>query len=530
MGTQGVADNQAGFTGGLNSVSDPEFLRPDQARQMTNFRLSNFGAALKRLGTQLTTGTPIATQDSVNSVGAGLYWPLKNKIYLIGGNNSTTALTLYSTTYPAPLIATWTNVGALPQYRPVIFTDGTNEVTYWAGDNSTLPYKFDGTTISALGSTAAKVAGLTVYNSRIWGWNGFTNTTPNSLYYSNLSTAIGSIGGDSLGIGASGGGQIVVTTFGQSAIVFCAPVGSSLLILHQRGISRLTGFGQSDITVVPQALTADVGMGRATASGACVYNNVIYFVSDRGMYQANEGAVAPLSTPDMPDPTSALLAAGTTDPSQFTVVYNRQFSEVWVQINGIGIYTYNTILNAWAGPFTGTYATGFRALFEVVQGAGNLPFGTTYGNSKLWLAQYGGNPGPGLFVSECDRASCYKDDMAAGTPSGGNVISAILQAHRMYGQVAFGQPPAKRMSKTWQWANVMATLTAGAAAPTVVQSSTLGTPSTTTMGNLVSAATVYYQTAGCYGPYVDVTITDAGSTGPSQYEGIEVTGKVLGQR
>lgn len=521
MGRRTVQDQQAGFASGLNSVSDPAFLRPDQARQMANMRLATYGAALKRLGTQLTTGTPITTNDTTNSVYGGIYWPSKNLIYLLGaGSGATTAVTVWKTGYPNPFTATWTNVTSVnPQYRPVIFTDGTNEVMYIAGDNTAFVQKFDGTNASALGGSTAKVAGVCVFNDRLWGWNGFTNSTPNSIYYSQLSSAVSSTGGDSLGDASAGGGQIVVRTFGMSLIVACAPLGSSLMIFHQRGISRLTGFGIDDISVNPQALTADVGMGRATADGICVYDNVAYFVTDRGMYECTEGAVRPLSTPDKPDPIYALLQAGTTDPSQFIVRFNRQYNEVWAIIKGLGVYIYNTILAAWSGPFTGTYATGTRQVFEVVESLGNLPAGTPYGNSHLWRVVFNS----GLFVSECDRASIYKDDAAPGAGTGGTAVTATLQLHRMFaGDRAY--------SKTYRWVNVLATLTSGAAAPVAACSTLVAGSSNVTFSGLSSSEQVYYLSPGGQGPYIDVTITDTGSTGISQYALATVEGNWLGQR
>ncbi len=525
MGRTKVSASQAGFAGGLNSVGDPNFLRPDQMRQSINMRLSQIGAAMKRLGTGLTTSTPISTNDTTNGVCGGIFWPSKAKIYLMaGGSGSTTAITLWSTPYPAPFSATWTNVGALPQYRPVIFSDGTQEIMYVAGDNSTAVQKFDGTTISALGATTAKVAGLCVYNDRLWGWNGNTNTTLNSIYYSQLSSVSGSTGGDSLGLASAGGGQIVVRTFGMQTIVACAPVGASLLIFHQKGISRLTGWGQDDIQVLPQALTADVGMGRATASGICVYDNVAYFITDRGGYKATEGDVTPLSTPDKPDPLFGLLQAGTTDPSQVTVTFNRQYNEVWFTVAGIGVYVYNTILGAWSGPFTGTYASAFRAIFEVWEGLGNSPVGTPYGNSHLWIAQFNGSGGAGLLVSECDRAGVYKDTANGAVPSTtGTVVTATLQLHRLFGE-------DRTHANQWRWVNLLATLTAGATAPTASIGSQIGTANTVTFDTLVSASKPYYLPAGGMGPYLDCTITDTGSTGTSQYELATAEGYVLGQR
>lgn len=528
MGRQEVRDQQAGFGSGLNTVTEPAFVRPDQAVQMANFRLSTYGAALKRLGTQITANTAFSTNDTTNGVAGGIYWPSKDTIYIIAGAVASSALTLWKTTYPVPFVATWTAVGALPQYRPVVFTDGTNEVTYWAGDTATHVYKFDGTTISALGSTTAKVAGLCVYNDRLWGWNGGTGLG-NALYYSDLSATVGGTAGDSLGDSAAGGGQIVVVTFGFSTIVACGAVNGTLLICHQRGISVLTGWGQSDTAVQPQALNGEVGMGTATASGFCIANesstgDVAYFVTDLGIYRSNGATVEPLGTPDKPDPTKPLLLAGTVNPSAFILAFNRQYNEVWVQIAGVGVYVYNVILEAWSGPFTGTYASGTRALFEVLEGQGNAPVGTPVGRSRLWRITYDvPTVGSAWNVQECDRAGTYKDDVSAGTATGGTPVAATLQFHRMFAG-------DRLMSKSFRWVDVLATLTAGATPPTAVCTSPVSGATTVTFSGLTSAEQPYYLQPGRCGPYMDVTITDSGSTGTSQYTLADVRGNFLGQR
>lgn len=519
MGRQRVRDQQAGFAGGMNAVSDPAFLRPDQARQLANFRLSTFGAALKRLGTQNVAAAAITTFDTQNSAYGGVYWPLQGKVYATAAATGSTTMHLYSTTYGS-FPRTWTDVGALPQFRPVLFTDVSNEIMYYAGDNNTAVYKFDGSSIAALGGGTPMVKGLCVYNDRLWGWSGAgASAAPgNFLYYSNLSSAVGSTGGDSIGDTAAGGGYIVVRTFGYSDIAACAPVNGTLLIWHARGISVLTGWGQDDVQVQPQALNATIGMGNATADGVCVANqlstgDLAYFITDTGMYVTNGGYVKPLATPDKPDPTAALIAAGTTNPSKFIVRFNRQFNEVWVGIVGIGIYIYNAILESWSGPFTGTYASGLRALYEVTD---------TAGNAKLWRTTYGGSAGAGAVVSECDRTSIYKDDVASDS-TGGTAVTATLQLHRMFAG-------DRLYSKTYRWVNVLAQLTSGATAPVAACTTSIGGTSNHTFQNVTSVQQPYYLSPGGDGPYIDVTITDTGTTGQSLYELAEVEGNFLGQR
>ncbi len=176
----------------------------------------------------------------------------------------------------------------------------------------------------------------------------------------------------------------------------------------------------------------------------------------------NGGFVKPIGTPEKPDPTANLLAARTVTPSQFIVRFNSQFNEVWVGIIGLGVYIYNVILDAWSGPFTGTYASGMRQIFEVVD---------TSGNPHLWRTTFSGSPGTGVFVSESDRAAVYKDDVtAAGT--GGSAVTGTLQYHRMFGG-------DRLHAKTFRWVNILATLVSGGAAPTAVCMTQVGGSTTT---------------------------------------------------
>jgi len=529
MGRRKLTDQQAGFAGGLNSVSDPAFLRPDQARQMANFRLSNYGAALKRLGTALTTTAAITTFTAAN-VG-GMYWPAQGRVYLFAASPASTALNAYRGAAALPAASVWSDLGALPQWRPVLFSDGTNEVMYVAGDSSARVRKIasNGTTITSLGATTAQVKGLCVYNDRLWGWSG------NILYYSNLSSATGSTGGDSLGDDAAGGGRIVVRTFGAADIIACAPVNGSLLIFHAQGISVLTGWGQDDTQIAPQVLSSDVGMSTGTASALCVANtasegNVAYFLSDLGAYATTGSDVRPLGTPDRPDPLVPLIRGSGFQLRHASVAFNRPFNEVWFYAHGAGIYVYNVTLGAWSGPFTGTYGTdtgGTRAVafFDVLD---------DLGRTHLWrIAQNVGNSG--LWVGACDYGSTHKDDAkpnGAGGVTGGTSITATLQLHRLFCS-------DRVFAKSFRWVNLLATLPTGDTRPTVVFSTPIGGATTHTLGALTGVQSPYYLSPGGQGAYLDATISDVTTTGvsdvslgtvPAIYELADVQANLLGRR
>jgi hypothetical protein len=85
-------------------------------------------------------------------------------------------------------------------------------------------------------------------------------------------------------------------------------------------------------------------------------------------------------------------------------------------------------------------------------------------------------------------------------------------------------------SKSFRWVNVLAQLTSGADAPTAVCYSGVSGSTTVTFGGVTSIEQPYYLQPGTCGPYIDVTITDAGTVGTSQYIQAETQGNFLGQR
>lgn len=507
MGTKRVIDQQPTFAGGLNAVSDPSFLSPSQARQMQNMRLTVYGGASKRGGTQEVS---VARPNSTNPCVGGLWWPSQQYFLVFSGGN------LYLSNGSA-VPMTWTvvaaSVGNTFPWGPSgvrVFTGvGAVETVYIAGGTNLQSYDTTATWHNAIASTPL-VNGLEVYNQRLYGWYFGNAVGNNSLYYSQSAGAIGSIGGDSLGVTASGGGTIQVTTFGQSGIINCRVIGASLLIFHIKGISRLTGFGQSDISVLPQAVSADFSLVGPEA--ITVHAGIGYGVSLQGLFRINEGAIAPVNSPQTPDPLPAALAAASSANTQATsVTYDTQTNEVWVCINGVGNYAYNTVLQAWSGPWVGPFANQSTAAFFTFPGE---PL-----NNKAPYLLFCDNAG---WILKCDYSASYTDYVTSGGVAG-TPFTSVLQLHRMYGD-------DRSYSKSWRWANVLATMTSGATLPTCVQSSMLGGAGTTTFGTLASVPQVYYQPgSGSYGPFLDVTITDTGAA-QSIYESAQVEGYLLGQR
>jgi hypothetical protein len=497
MSGEPVKDLQAGWLSGLNSVSDPAALTPDQARQLVNARLTTYGSATRRGGTRKVLTGAVAVSSTGN---VGLYWPLKLQAIAMAGATQV----LYAGGAPSAFTATWamtmTARGTVSANTLCIFTDANAaEVVYGESQAGGL-VKYDGsaaTTVTA--GTPVAVSGACVYDARLWGWN--SAASPNSVYYSALNN------GDTLGIAASNGGQIVVTTHAAASIVRCAPVGASLLIFHHpAGISRLTGFGSSDLSVSPQPATADLAICGPNA--LALYHNAAWVATAQGLYQVTEGGAQPVGSPERPDPTIAVLA--TSAYASSTIVYaNRSTFEIWVMIPGTGVYAYNVLLGAWSGPFNGSIfaATAPGVPFEI--------------NDQTVLRRTVMPPDAAGMMYELDSPDYYKDGVdAAGT--NGSAYNMVLQCHRMFGE-------DRSYSKSWRWVIPTAILSSGATAPTASIQSLYGGASTQTFATPSGNQDVYYLNGMGTGPYEDVTITDSGAAA-SEYFTVAVEGFVLGQR
>ena len=501
-----IADAQQGFAGGLNSVSDPSEVGPNQMVRADNVRLSEYGAATKRGGTQRISTAALA----VHAVKAGYAWRL----------NSTTVYGLvqcdaqiWRFTWGA-FPRTFTSLGAAVDVASsmVAYRDGSANVVYIA-DGGALK-KYDGTTYATV-AAAVQPTGVTVYHDRLWGWG--VSGSLDSVFYSALDN------GDTLGVGASSGGQIIVRTMGQRDIVSCAVVNSSLMVWHRKGISRITGYGQNDTEVSPESVTSDAGLVGARA--LTIYDNVAYFVSDRGVFRCNETQVDPLSTPEKPDPVAAILQTlSAANLAAVTCTFNRRTKEVWVQLPTVGIYIYHTIIQAWSGPFIDGYLSpDTTAMFEMLDT-----------NDQPFLCR-GDSTG---YVSQCEPSSIFKDNVLAdGT--GGTAYDSVIQCHRLYGS------DDKTTAVGWIWCTVLATLAGSASA--AINWSTLtnagrfqiigGGGSNVSWGSGTWGAgtwgaggqSPFYVRLSGAGPFIDITITDSGQAAAA-YASLQVSGAVYGRR
>lgn len=404
MARRVLSDEQPGFIGGLNTVSDDTALLPSQMRRCINSRLTDYGAVTKRGGTRRTTTATLASNKNVQS---GFNWRKDD------GTSQILAVidgTLHTATY-GTFPWTWTaRSGALSNTAIPTFAKfrdaGGADVAYIADGG--LLNKWNGTALTTNISGTASVAYITVHNERLWGAGD--SSRPQTIFYSALNN------GDTIGNAASDGGEIIVRTFGDQAVLGLASVNTSLLIFHRRGISRLTGFGQDDITVQPAGVTADVGT--IAPNSIVAVDNVAYFVSERGLYRCNEAEVAAIGTPQTPDPLLPIIRQmSAAQLADIRVVLNRATKELWVYLPGYGVYVYHTVLNAWAGEWdTGFLDPATTALFEVMDSNG-LPV-VLKGDAASW-------------ISLCDASGIFLDN-AAADGTGGTRYAMAVQLHRLY--------------------------------------------------------------------------------------------------
>ena len=490
-----LQDAQPRFDGGLNTVSDDAALGQSQMRRAVNARLTDFGAVTKRGGTQRISAAAIDAGETVQS---GFNWRKDN------GASEILAIvdgTLYTTTYGSFPMTWAAESGTLASGVDIGFAKfrdaGGNDVVY-IGDGGPLN-KWDGAALTVNIASTPNIKALTVHNERLWSCG--CGSAPQSVFYSDLNN------GDTLGNAGSGGGEIIVRTFGDQVVVGLASVNTSLLIFHRRGISRITGFGQDDILVAPAGVTADVG---TIAAGSIVEaDNIAFFVSERGLYRCNEAEVAPVGTPEKPDPLLPVIRQmSSTELADIRAVLNRATRELWIYLPGTGVFIYHTLLNAWSGPWdTGYLAPETTALFEVLD-ANSLPV-ILRGDAGGW-------------VSLCDAPNVFLDNVEADA-TGGERYAMDVQMHRMYcgddaeaKALRWGYLTAQLNGSdqcSVSWSTGLTSGTYQLAADTSLSWGGVGTSwGTGTWGGLGSRN--YRIPMGGTGYYIDVSIADSGNALP----------------
>ena len=423
-----VTDAQQRMDGGINTVSDDLSMGQSQVRRAENCRLTTYGALTLRPGSLLLT-------TFANSVTNGFTWYRDaGGIAVLLADSAGALQTADGTDLPAGFT---TITGALATIVPPVFEkfvhDGSTEAVYIA-DGAAVK-RTDNATITSTGSIALSF--VKVHNQRLWGVG---NTTyRQSLFYSALND------GSTIGDTGNGGGQIIIRTFGDEAVVALASVGSSLLIFHRRGLSRLTGFGQDDISVEPEGLSAEISLlspySLVELDGAC------YFLTNRGLYVVTERGVRQVATPEQPDPVAAALqspaSVGSNIGNQCRMVHNPATQELLCFVPGVGCYVYHLVLNAWVGPWTGEWS---RITTMVPVSAANISSQAGAGLTRVVLA------GSDLRVSLAETPVAKRDQMTdLADPLSGSAIEAIVRFRRMF----FGDDA---LAKTFRWAYLTATL------------------------------------------------------------------------
>jgi hypothetical protein len=409
-----VTDVQDGFRGGLNTSADESQLTPDQVRRADNVVVTDFGALVKRGGTRRMTSAALVTAEAIQN---GFGWRKDSgdvqELVVSDGK-------LFTGTYGTPPIS-FTDRGALVSDAVVpafaAFRHGSGECVFIA-DGGTLN-SWDGTTATANIASTPSVTQLAVYNQRLFGITGNSQT----VYWSTLNN------GATLGIAASGGGSAVVRTFGDQVLTALAAVKGSLLLFHVSGISIFTGWTQDDINIAAgtNGLTGDVGT--VAPRSVVALENEVLFLSDRGFYTAGPQGVEPISVP------IEQAVTGLTDAqvSGAFGVHVRGRREVWFYIPLVGFYTFNYRLRAWTGPHnTGLIDPVTRCGWES-QDASGIP-----------IALVGDASG---YVKRLLYPGDYLDNVAAdGT--GGDGYEATIQWHRLF-------CGSFESTKSWRWIYVL---------------------------------------------------------------------------
>lgn len=518
-----VGDLIPNFSGGLNSVSNSASLGENQVSLAQNARLTQFGAITKRGGTRRLyvegPGNPTVaglvewalsdgTRYVIRTGSGGIWW----------GTMSTPPVTFTQITGSIASVDVDFAAFRNATTGDVLYiADGglLNKLTVAAGPTFTLTEN--------IASTASCTA-IEVFNQRLWGC-GDTGS-PQSIFYSAIND------GDTLGIGASGGGQIIVRTFGQQNVTALQALGTSLLIFHRSGISRLTGFGQDDIEAVPAGVTGDTG---TTAKNSIVrVENTVYYTNVRGLFMATAEQVMPVDTPDKPDPLSIVLPTLTeTQLSRVSAVFNRATREILILVPTVGAYVYHTILRSWAGPWDGAYLSSNYQPVASVGSATNVPVlikGATYASATPNIEQL---DYPGALV-----------DSQASDGTGGTAIQWTVACRRFF----FGDFASM---KSFRWGYVLADLggatsaqlswnadSSGGSTPLTQDASdlltteaddVLATESGVEFGLASSVQSLRVPVWGT-GYYADMLIEDASTDGAPTVSRVEVTGFDLGRR
>lgn len=515
-----VEDAQEAFTG-LNTTADISQLSPTEVRTAAEAKFTTYKGITKRNGTQL-----VGIAGNAPVLG-GIGWDVSQVVAPFLADRNGIQQIVISGGITGDI-----NVFKLPStggsgenagdgFRPnspvsiVAFQDINGAPALYIADGGQIS-KFSGNDNPTyhLTGTPASIVTVAVQNQRLFGIDGVTE----KLYWSELNN------GDSLGIiSYGGGGYDDIRTFGQQANKALIALGQSLLIVHERGISRFTGFGIDDIGILSgtQGVSADIGT-TAPFSWLAV-ENVAFGLADRGFYEVTEFGVQQISAP-----IDSVIQE--LDRSLFPYVraaHDKLNRTVLFYLPTVGVYAYNYRVGGWSGPWQGAYLNhDVRAMWATTDENGTP------------IVLCGGADGV-LFRAEVPGS--YLDDVPVDGTTGGSAYTMSVQCHRMY-----FENPVSMKSTRFGFLRGAALGPSGTAVTWNTDLSRTGTTQNVATADLVwdaagalwdMAGTVwddgpsaeYRIPGGVKGTYCDMTITDSGQSG-AVYSELRLLAHDLGQR
>lgn len=393
-GRQPVRDAQPAFSDGLNTAADPSHVGPNEFRRAENVLLTEFGAVVKRRGTQRTHADPLG------GIQGGFSWvglASAQELVVVDG-------TLYTGTYGIPM--TWNaESGTLASdVRPgfASFTDGSGNAAFIADGG--LLNSWDGATLTTDIVNTPNCAVLAVQNNRLWSITGSDNILSGS--------ALGD--GSTLGISASGGGQFAIATYEGQHLVGLLPLGASLMLIQRSAISRFTGWTADDFNVLTGTRGVSADVGTVCAQSVVAVENEGFLLSDRGFYAFTESSVTPAS----PQIRPLLASLSQADWMNVSVAHYKALYEVRWFIPTLGVMVFNYRLRKWTGPLTSIYTTSpVTTLWPTVDAE----------SKPIVLAGHADG-----FVRRTERPSsiCLDDVLSDGTE--GDRYGSVLKCRRMF--------------------------------------------------------------------------------------------------
>lgn len=519
MGREVVLDAQPSFGGGLNVTADPSQMQPNQVREATNVRLSEFGGAGKRLGTVRLTLAALGGGQAIQN-GATWYRVTNSKIMVVQngylyasgfsspsalfsfststGNELTTEndLTLFSESTVTPFVSQGNGLATTgtPDFASFLYTAPADTECMYIADGGPLN-RWDGTTLELNLASTPSVTQIAVYNQRLFGVTG----TNQSVYYSELND------GDTLGVGASGGGEAIIRTFGDQVTTGLAVSGSSLMIFHRSGISRWTGFTQDDIAIAAGATGITSEVGTTNAFSIVEVSGQVYFLGPNGFYRVSE------HTP--PESISAPIDSIVRGWDGDTVagvrgVHARNYHEIRWFVPDVGIMVYNYRLNAWSGPWDAGYLSPATTChFESEDNEGR--FLILRGDASGW-------------VTLCDADGAYLDNLTVNY-TGGTSFTMSVQPHRF-----FAGDPMNEKAYRWGYLLMDPRGTDTVSVEWVTQSGS-GSYAIDATSLAVTNAAVFRVPLADRGEWIDLTIVDSGEA-DALYSRTEVQAFAMGRR